>query len=113
MPAPTIFSRILAGAIPCRKVFEDDLCLAFHDVAPVAPVHILVIPKQEIASLAHVEDGDASILGHLLKRAAEIGKEHAPGGFRIVINTGADGGQTVDHLHLHVLGGRSMTWPPG
>ncbi len=113
MPASTIFSRIIAGEIPCRKVFEDDVCLAFHDVAPVAPVHILVIPKRPIPSLAHVEPADAATLGHLLRRAAEIGKEHAPGGFRVVINSGADAGQTVDHLHLHVLGGRQMTWPPG
>ena len=113
MPPTTIFSRILAGEIPCNKVFEDELCLAFHDVSPVAPVHILVIPKRELASLAHVEDDDATTLGNLLHRAAEIGKQHAPGGFRVVINTGRDGGQTVDYLHLHVLGGRAMGWPPG
>ena len=113
MSPTTIFGRILAGEIPCNKVFEDDLCLAFHDVNPVAPVHIIVIPKRELASLAQVEDDDAAMLGHLLLRAAEIGKEHAPGGFRVVINTGRDGGQTVDHLHLHVLGGRAMGWPPG
>ncbi len=113
MSPTTIFGRILAGEIPCNKVFEDDLCLAFHDVNPVAPVHILVIPKRELASLAQVEDDDAAILGHLLHRAAEIGKEHAPDGCRVVINTGRDGGQTVDHLHLHVLGGRAMGWPPG
>ena len=113
MPPTTSFGRILAGEIPCKKVFEDEQCLAFHDVNPVAPVHILVIPKRELASLAHVENDDAATLGHLLHRAAEIGKEHAPGGFRVVINTGRDGGQTVDHLHLHVLGGRAMGWPPG
>ena len=113
MPATTIFGRILAGEIPCNKVFEDDQCLAFHDVSPVAPIHILVIPKRWIASLAHVEQTDAVMLGHLLHRAAEIGKQHAPDGFRIVINSGVDGGQTVDHLHLHVMGGRHMTWPPG
>ncbi len=113
MPHITIFGRILSGEIPCKKVFEDDLCLAFHDVNPVAPVHILVIPKREIPSVAHVEHTDAEVLGHLLHRAAEIGKEHAPDGFRVVVNTGSDGGQTVDHLHLHVLGGRHMGWPPG
>lgn len=112
MPS-TIFGRILSGEIPCNKVFEDELCLAFRDVNPVAPVHILVIPKREIPSLAHAEQTDAETLGHLLHRAAEIGKEHAPGGFRVVVNTGGDGGQTVDHLHLHVLGGRHMGWPPG
>lgn len=113
MSNTTIFGRILAGEIPCKKVFEDDICLAFHDVAPVAPVHILVIPKREIGSLVNVEQIDAEVLGHLLHRAAEIGKEHAPAGFRVVVNTGNDGGQTVDHLHLHILGGRHMTWPPG
>ncbi len=111
--ATTIFGRILAGEIPCSKVFEDEQCLAFRDVAPAAPVHILVIPKREIPSLAHVEQADDVVLGHLLHRAAQIGKEHCPNGFRVVINTGADGGQTVDHLHLHVLGGRAMHWPPG
>ena len=95
MPVTTIFGRILAGEIPCNKVFEDDLCLAFHDISPVAPVHILVIPKREIASLAHVELTDSAIFGHLLHRAAEIGKELAPEGFRVVINSGVDGGQTV------------------
>lgn len=109
----TIFGRILAGEIPCNKVYEDDLCLAFHDVSPQAPVHILVIPKREIPSLLHVEQTDDAILGHLLHRAAVIGKQFAPGGFRVVINSGPDGGQTVDHLHLHVLGGRAMHWPPG
>ena len=113
MQAQTIFGRILSGEIPCKKVFEDDLCLAFQDVNPVAPVHILVIPKREIPSLTHVEQTDAETLGHLLHRAAEIGKEHAPAGFRVVVNTGSDGGQTVNHLHLHVLGGRHMGWPPG
>lgn len=113
MIATTIFGRILAGEIPCNKVFEDDQCLAFHDVSPVAPVHILVIPKREIASLAHVEQNDDATLGYLLHRATEIGKKHAPSGFRVVINSGVDGGQTVDHLHLHILGGRHMAWPPG
>ena len=113
MAVSTIFGRILAGEISCNKVFEDDVCLAFRDIAPIAPVHILVIPKRQIASLAHVEQTDAETLGHLLHRAAEIGKEQARGGFRIVINSGSDGGQTVDHLHLHVLGGRRMGWPPG
>ena len=113
MSSTTIFGRILSGEIPCNKVYEDDVCLAFHDVNPVAPVHILVIPKRDLASLAHVEEDDAATLGHLLQRAAEIGKEQAPDGFRVVVNTGSDGGQTVDHLHLHVLGGRAMVWPPG
>ncbi len=112
MSASTIFGRILAGEIPCNKVFEDEQCLAFHDVSPVAPVHILVIPKREIPSLAHVEQADAEILGYLLHRAAEIGKQYAPGGFRVVVNNGADAGQSVDHLHLHVIGGRGMGWPP-
>jgi histidine triad (HIT) family protein len=108
----TIFGRILAGEIPCNKVYEDDVCLAFHDVAPVAPVHVLVIPKKEIRSLDAAAEGDRAILGHLLHRAGAIGEELAPGGFRVVINNGADAGQSVDHLHLHVIGGKPMGWPP-
>lgn len=110
---PTIFGRILAGEIPARKVYEDDFCLAFYDVAPAAPLHILVIPKREVASLAHIEADDEALLGRLLYRASALGKQYCPGGFRVVINNGADAGQSVDHLHLHVLGGRAMAWPPG
>jgi histidine triad (HIT) family protein len=110
----TIFSKIIRKEIPADIVYEDDLVLAFRDVQPQAPVHILVIPKQPIESIDRAADSDAALLGHLLltvKRvAAQEGLEQ---GYRVVINTGKDGGQTVFHLHLHLLGRRSMTWPPG
>ncbi|HWL08868.1 MAG TPA: histidine triad nucleotide-binding protein [Planctomicrobium sp.] len=114
MSEKTIFKRIIDKEIPARLVYEDDLCLAFHDVSPQAPVHLLVIPRQEIPSLQHVEEKDAPLLGHLLyvchKLAAEQGLEN---GYRVVINTGSDGGQTVNHLHFHILGKRPLEWPPG
>ncbi|WP_017318331.1 histidine triad nucleotide-binding protein [Mastigocladopsis repens] len=110
----TIFSKIIRREIPADIVYEDDLALAFKDVNPQAPVHILVIPKKPIPRLADAESQDDALLGHLLltvKRVAEqVGLTN---GYRLVINTGPDGGQTVYHLHLHILGGRQMTWPPG
>ncbi|MBW4564769.1 MAG: histidine triad nucleotide-binding protein [Mojavia pulchra JT2-VF2] len=110
----TIFSKIIRREIPADIVYEDDLALAFKDVNPQAPVHILVIPKKPIAKLADAESQDHALLGHLLltvKRVAEqAGLEN---GYRVVINTGDDGGQTVYHLHLHILGGRALGWPPG
>ena len=112
--ADTIFARIIRGEIPARIVHDDDLCLAFHDVAPQAPVHVLVIPKQPIASLAVATEADATLLGNLMvvatKIAATLGLAD---GYRLVVNCGRDGGQTVDHLHVHLLGGRAMGWPPG
>lgn len=114
MPGKTIFKRIIDKEIPAKIVHEDDLCLAFHDVNPQAPTHVLIIPKKEIPSVAHVEEGDAAMLGHLFvivkKLAAQLNLPH---GFRLVINSGPHGGQTVDHLHVHLLGGRPMSWPPG
>lgn len=110
----TIFSKIIRKEIPADIVYEDDLALAFRDVHPQAPIHILVIPKQPIVSLAQATTADATLLGHLLivvKHIAE--REGLDNGYRVVINTGEDGGQTVFHLHLHLLGKRSMTWPPG
>lgn len=111
----TIFGRILKGEIPAQFVHQDDLCVAFHDAAPKAPVHLLVIPRKPIASLAAIAVKDRALVGHLLwvcrKVAAEAGLE--PGGYRVVSNVGGDGGQTVAHLHFHVLGGRRMNWPPG
>jgi len=110
----TIFGKIIRREIPADIVYEDDLALAFRDVNPQAPVHILVIPKQPIAKLADAESNDHALMGHLLltvKRVAE--QEGLTNGYRVVINTGEDGGQTVYHLHLHLLGGRSMSWPPG
>jgi histidine triad (HIT) family protein len=110
----TIFSKIIRREISADIVYEDDLALAFRDVQPQAPVHILVIPKQPIESIDRATDSDAALLGHLLlivKRVAA--QEGLVKGYRVVINTGEDGGQTVFHLHLHLLGQRSMTWPPG
>jgi histidine triad (HIT) family protein len=110
----TIFKRIIDREIPAKIIHEDELCLAFHDVNPQAPTHVLVIPKKEIPSLADAGDDDGALLGHLLvtakKVAAQLGLEN---GYRTVINCGRDGGQSVDHLHVHVLGGRSLAWPPG
>lgn len=110
----TIFSKIIRKEIPAHIVYEDDLALAFTDVNPQAPVHILIIPKKPIVNLATAETEDQALLGHLLlivqKVAAQAGLEN---GYRVVINTGVDGGQTVYHLHIHILGGRSMSWPPG
>lgn len=109
-----IFCKIVAGGIPAKKVFEDDEVLAFHDIDPKAPKHILVIPKKHIASLAHAQPEDAALMGRLLLAVAEIAREQGlDKGYRLVISTGAEGGQTVDHLHLHLLGGRQMHWPPG
>ena len=110
----TLFSKIIRKEIPADIVYEDDLALAFRDINPQAPVHILVIPKHPIAKLADAESQDHALMGHLLltvKRVAEqLGLSN---GYRVVINSGSDGGQTVDHLHLHILGGRQMKWPPG
>ncbi|MBL4886028.1 MAG: histidine triad nucleotide-binding protein [Planctomycetaceae bacterium] len=110
----TIFDKILSREIPAEIVYEDDLCLAFNDINPQAPIHILIIPKKRIASLAEVKDEDAPLLGHLLlvisKLAKQVGLES---GYRTVLNTGTDGGQDVYHLHFHLLGKRSLNWPPG
>ncbi|MBD2436593.1 histidine triad nucleotide-binding protein [Nostoc sp. FACHB-110] len=110
----TIFSKIIRREIPANIVYEDDLALAFKDVNPQAPVHILVIPKKPIAKLAEAETQDAALLGHLLLTAKHVAQEAGlENGYRVVINTDADGGQTVYHLHLHILGGRPLAWPPG
>ena len=110
----TIFGKIIRKEIPADIVYEDDLALAFKDINPQAPVHILVIPKEPIPKLADADDQHQALMGHLLltvKRVAEqVGLTN---GYRVAINNGADGGQTVDHLHLHILGGRQMKWPPG
>lgn len=105
----TIFTKIIKKEIPAKIVYEDDLCLAFHDIAPQAPVHILIIPKKEIVSLAHASKDDQNLLGHLMVKTSEIAKEQGlENGYRVVMNIGKDGGQTVDHLHLHILGKRAM-----
>jgi len=110
----TIFGKIIRREIPADIVYEDELALAFRDIQPQAPVHILVIPKQPIAKLSDAEPQDHRLMGHLLLTAKRVADQAGlTNGYRVVINTGADGGQTVDHLHLHILGGRSMQWPPG
>jgi histidine triad (HIT) family protein len=106
---PTLFTRIVNREIPAKIVYEDDQCLAFEDIAPKAPTHVLLIPKKEIASLDALAAEDAGLLGHMMlvvqKLARDLGV--AEGGYRLIANTGADGGQTVDHLHFHLLGGRA------
>lgn len=111
----TVFSKIIRGEIPADIVHEDDRCVAFRDINPQAPVHILVIPKEPLTGIQGVEEKDVSLLGHLLLVARRVAAAEglAARGFRCVINAGADGGQTVDHLHIHVLGGRRLDWPPG
>jgi len=112
--AETVFAKIIRGEIPARIEHDDDLCLAFHDVAPQAPVHLLVIPKRPIESLAAVAGDDAELLGHLVAVAAQLARRLGlESGYRLVVNCGADGGQSVDHLHVHLLGGRRLGWPPG
>lgn len=110
-----IFCRIVRREIPAKVVFEDTQTLAFDDIHPQAPIHTLVIPKRHLASLAETGPDDAPMLGHLLRIGNQIARDKgvADSGFRFVINTGAHGGQTVFHLHIHVLGGRPMHWPPG
>jgi histidine triad (HIT) family protein len=110
-----IFCKIGAGQIPAKVVLQDEEVLAFEDLHPQAPVHVLVIPKRHIGTLSEARAGDQALLGRLLEAAAQIAdkKGIAESGYRVVANSGRDGGQTVLHLHLHVLGGRHMTWPPG
>lgn len=111
---PTLFTKIIRREIPADIVYEDDLALAFRDIHPQAPTHVLVIPKREIASLADLTDDDAALMGHLLMVVRKVaGQLGLRSGFRTVINTGQDGGQTVDHIHIHLLGGRALSWPPG
>jgi len=110
-----IFCKIIKGEIPSKKIYEDDEMLAFHDITPMAPVHFLLIPKKHIKSLLHLEAQDAALAGRLLNKAQNLAKELGceENGARFVINAGRDGGQTVDHLHIHILGGRALGWPPG
>jgi histidine triad (HIT) family protein len=112
-----IFCKIVKREIPCKKIYEDDEMLAFHDLNPMAPVHFLVIPKKHIKSLMELEAEDLALTGRLLYKTQELAKEQTDScggkGARFIINAGRDGGQTVDHLHVHVLGGRALGWPPG
>ena len=110
-----LFCKIVARTIPAALVYEDDMVVAFDDINPQAPTHTLVIPRKHVASIAELQDSDVGLLGHLMLTGNKIAtlKGIADAGYRFVINTGVDGGQTVFHLHLHVLGGRHMAWPPG
>ncbi|MDJ0510272.1 MAG: histidine triad nucleotide-binding protein [Crocosphaera sp.] len=110
----TIFSKIISREIPANIIYEDDLCLAFTDINPQAPTHILVIPKKPIPKIEEASEVDQNLLGHLLLIVKQVAREAGlNNGYRVVINNGEDGGQTVDHLHLHILGGRYLSWPPG
>jgi histidine triad (HIT) family protein len=110
-----IFCKIIAGDIPGKKIYEDDEMFAFHDITPQAPVHFLIVPKKHIRNIMELEPEDAALAGRLLNKAQELAKELGceEKGARFVINANSDGGQTVDHLHIHILGGRQLGWPPG
>ncbi len=109
-----LFCKIIGGQIPSSKVYEDDKVLAFNDIDPKAPVHILIVPKKHIQSIAALEDGDYALVAHIIRVAKDIAAAKGlENGSRLVVNTGPDGGQTVEHLHFHLLGGRALGWPPG
>jgi histidine triad (HIT) family protein len=113
--AKTLFERIIAREIPAKIAYEDDLVLAFHDIKPQAPTHVLIIPKKPIPRLGEASPDDHKVLGHLLLKAAEVAKQLglAQSGYRLIFNNGSDAGEAVPHLHCHILGGRKMEWPPG
>lgn len=114
MLADNIFLKIIDKKIPAKIAHEDDLCLAFHDIHPQAPIHVLIIPKKEIRTHADLTEADAALMGHMHMVAMQLAnKLGMQAGYRLVINCGERGGQTVPHLHMHLLGGRSLTWPPG
>ena len=109
-----LFCKIAAGEIPSTKVYEDDLCLAFRDLNPQAPTHILVIPKDHIASVDEINESNEAVVGHIFSVIAKVAKDEGlDQGYRVVSNIGEQGQQTVPHLHFHIIGGRDMTWPPG
>lgn len=108
-----LFCKIAAGDIPSKKVYEDELCYAFYDIDPQAPVHFLVIPKAHIQSVSQVDAANAATVGHIFSVIAQVTKELGLASYRVVSNIGAQAGQSVAHLHFHVLAGRDMTWPPG
>jgi histidine triad (HIT) family protein len=110
-----IFCKIVAGEIPAAQIYEDERAVAFRDINPQAPTHALVIPRAHVASLNEASEDDEALLGHLLLVAARIARDegHSDGGYRTVVNTGPDAGQSVFHIHVHLLGGRTLTWPPG
>lgn len=108
-----LFCNIIAGKIPSKKVYEDALCYAFHDIAPQAPIHFLVIPKTHLASVSDVSPENSAVVGHIFEVIARLAKEMNMESYRVVSNIGEQAGQSVAHLHFHVLSGRDMTWPPG
>ncbi len=108
-----LFCKIIAGEVPSSKLYEDDLCYAFNDIAPQAPTHFLVIPKTHIASISEIDDSNSAVAGHMLSVIAQRAKELGMESYRVVSNIGEQAGQSVRHLHFHVLSGRDMTWPPG
>ena len=111
----TLFEKVIAREVPSDIIYEDDLVVAFRDIKPQAPVHVLIVPKQRIARLAEAKPEDHKVLGHLLLKAAELAAKLGvqESGYRLVINNGADAGESVPHLHCHILGGRALAWPPG
>lgn len=111
----TLFEKIIAREIPANIIFEDDSVIAFRDIKPAAPVHALIVPKKPIPRVAEAEEMDQAVLGHLILKAAEVADKLGltQSGYRLVINNGPDAGESVPHLHLHILGGRSLSWPPG
>lgn len=111
----TLFEKIIAREIPAKIVYEDDLVVAFHDIKPQAPTHVLIVPKKPISRIAEAKSGDHPVLGHLLLKAAEVARKLGleKTGYRLVLNNGPDAGEAVPHLHCHILGGRQMAWPPG
>jgi histidine triad (HIT) family protein len=115
MSDKTLFEKICNKDIPATIVFEDDRCVAFRDISPQAPVHVLVVPRKAVTRVGLAETGDEALLGHLLLTAAEVARSEgiAESGYRLIINNGADGGEAVPHLHVHLLGGRKLEWPPG
>jgi histidine triad (HIT) family protein len=114
MSTDCLFCKIVSGAIPSTAVYRDEHLYAFRDVSPQAPIHILIVPVRHLASVAEAQAGDELLLGALLRRAAQLAAQAGlANGYRLVVNTGVDGGQSVAHLHVHLLGGRPLTWPPG
>ncbi len=113
MSNKTVFGKIIDGEIPCEELYRDEFCLAFRDIQPQAPVHILVIPIKPLESLKSIQEEDQELLGHLLMTASKIAQKEGLENWRTVINTGEKAGQTVFHLHIHIIGGRELKWPPG
>ena len=113
--AKTLFEKIIAREIPAPIVYEDELVVAFRDINPQAPTHVLIVPRKPVPRLAAALPEDHALLGHMLLKAAAVARQLGlePGGYRLVINNGPNGGESVPHLHVHILGGRQMTWPPG